>query len=108
MGVCYTIDTAAGSDARPGSVRTIQLIWLHPTHRLQRLLIQKKPNRMSLPFPPHSYLAMSAPLQHSLHRHLSHGYFPALWLHRLSLFILGNDQEPFALEGHEHREKAAP
>jgi hypothetical protein len=87
---------------------TIHLIWLHPTHRLQRLLIQKKPNRMSLPFPPHSYLAMSAPLQHSLHRHLSHGYFPALWLHRLSLFILGNDQEPFALKGHEHREKAAP
>jgi hypothetical protein len=35
-------------------------------------------------------------------------YFPALWLHRLCLFILGNDQEPFALKGHEHREKAAP
>jgi hypothetical protein len=46
---------------------------LHPTHRLQRLLIQKKPNWMSLPLPPHSYLAMSAPLQHSLHRHLSRG-----------------------------------
>jgi hypothetical protein len=84
---------------------------LHPTHRLQRLLIQKKPNRMSLavaaafvPGDVGTFAAFPAPAFFSW----ACNYFPALWLHCLCLFILGNDQEPFALKGHEHREKAAP